>query len=167
MRSKAVVLLCLFFLSGCGPYSFSPGGKLSSDLKTITINNFVMNAAGGPANLSTTFTETLKEYFQRNTRLQMKPGGDGDLVLEGAITGYDVTPQAPTASDKAGLNRLTIAVTVRFTNNRDETGNFEQTFSFFKDFPQTQTLNQVEGQLVQPILDQIVLDIFGKTAGDW
>ncbi|MDQ1088529.1 MULTISPECIES: LptE family protein [unclassified Siphonobacter] len=166
-RSLIMVLLIPVLFSGCGPYSFSPGGKLSSDLKTITINNFVMNAAGGPATLPTTFTESLKEYFQRNTRLQLRPEGDGDLVLEGAITNYEVTPQAPTAQDKAGLNRLNITVTVRFTNNKDESSNFEQPFSFFRDFPQNQSLNQVEAQLIPPILDQIILDIFSKTAGDW
>lgn len=170
LRRTLLLLLILLpgvLLNGCGPYSFSPGGKLSADLKTITINNFVMNAAGGPATLPNTFTEQLKEYFQRNTRLQLKPGGDGDLLIEGAITGYDVTPQAPTAQDKAGLNRLTITVTVRFVNTKDESASFEQPFSFFRDFPQTQTLNQVEGQLIPPILEQIILDIFNKTAGDW
>ncbi|MFT4031395.1 MAG: LptE family protein [Siphonobacter sp.] len=161
------LLFTLVGINGCGSYSFSPGGKLSSDLKTISINNFVVNAAGGPTNLSADFTNRLKEYFQRNTNLSLKPGGDGDLVLEGSIIGYDVTPQAPTSSDKAALNRLTVTVQVRFSNNRNEASNFEQSFSFFKDFSQTQTLDQVESSLVPLILDQIVLDIFSKTAGDW
>lgn len=150
----------------CGLYSFT-GTKLSPDLKTITINNFVMNTAGGPPSLSLTLTERLKEYFQRNSNLKIKPGGDSDLLLEGSIVGYEVTPQAPTASDKAGLNRLTITVQARFANNKDETMNFDQSFSFFRDFPQTQSLNQVETGLIPEILDQIVLDIFNKSAGDW
>ena len=167
-KSWLFVGLLLWLLPGCGPYSFSPGGKLSADLQSITILNFTNNAAGGPATLTTQLTDKLKEYFQRNTRLAVKPAGDADLLLEGTIIGYDVTPQAPTANqDKAGVNRLTITVQVRFVNRKDETANFEQPFSFFKDFPQNQTLNQVEGQLIPPILDQIVLDIFSKTAGDW
>lgn len=169
-KRKAWLLgwLLPLLLTGCGPYSFSPGGKLSSDLQTITILSFTNNAAGGPASLTTQLTQKLKEYFQRNTRLAVKPAGDADLTLEGTIVGYDVTPQAPTASqDKAGVNRLTITVQVRFANKKDESANFEQPFTFFKDFPQNQTLNQVEGQLVPAILDQIVLDIFSKTAGDW
>lgn len=155
-----------FSLTGCGPYSFT-GTKLSPDLKTITINNFVMNTAGGPANLSLTLTEKLKEYYQRNTNLKLKPGGDADLILEGAIVGYELTPVAPTAADQAALNRLTITVQARYVNNKDETQSFDQAFSFFKDFPQSQTLNQVETSLVPPILDQIVLDMFNRSAGDW
>lgn len=153
-------------LSGCGPYSFT-GTKLSPDLKTLTINSFVMNTAGGPANLSLTLTERLKEYYQRNTNLKLRPGGDADLILEGSITGYELSPVAPTAADQAGLNRLTITVQARFVNNRDETQNFDQPFSFFRDFPQNQTLNQVESGLIPQILDQIVLDIFNRSAGDW
>jgi hypothetical protein len=159
------IIHCQLFIS-CGLYSFT-GTKLSPDLKTITINNFVMNTAGGPPSLSINLTERVKEYFQRNSNLKLKPGGDADLILEGAITGYEVTPQAPTAADRAGLNRLTITVQARFVNNRDESMNFDQSFSFFRDFPQNQSLNQVESALIPEILDQIVLDLFNKSAGDW
>ncbi len=133
----------------------------------MTINNFVMNTAGGPANLSLNLTEKLKEYYQRNTSLKLKPGGDADLLLEGSIVGYELSPVAPTAADQAALNRLTITVQARFANNKDETQNFDQTFSFFRDFPQSQTLTQVESSLVPQILDQIVLDVFNRSAGDW
>jgi hypothetical protein len=168
---KKAFLFCLLLtaicqLQSCGPYSFT-GTKLSPDLKTITINNFVMNTAGGPANLSLNLTERLKEYYQRNTNLKLKPGGDADLILEGAIVGYELSPVAPTAADQAALNRLTITVQARFVNNKDETQNFDQTFSFFRDFAQSQTLTQVEGSLVPQILDQLVLDMFNRSAGDW
>lgn len=155
-----------FLLTSCGPYSFK-NAKLSPDLKTMTINNFVMNTAGGPANLSLNLTEKLKEYYQRNTSLKLKPGGDADLLLEGSIVGYELSPVAPTAADQAALNRLTITVQARFANNKDETQNFDQTFSFFRDFAQSQTLTQVESSLVPQILDQIVLDVFNRSAGDW
>jgi hypothetical protein len=146
-------------------YSFR-GSTLAADLKTIAIPNFSASSAGGPANLSITFTEKLKEYYQRNTNLNittLKP----DLILEGSIVGYDLSPQAPTSQDKAGLNRLSITIEVKFTNNKDEEKNFEQNFSFYADFEQTQTLSQVESKLIPIILDQIVLDIFNKSAGDW
>lgn len=154
-----------FFLSSCKIYSFT-GTTLSSELKTITIQNFVMNTAGGPANLTLTFTEKLKEYYQRNTSLKLKPN-DADLLLEGSITGYELTPVSATSSDKAALNRLTIRIEVRFTNSKDEEQNFEKEFSFYQDFPQEQNLSQVEGTLVPKIIDQIVLNIFNDTAAQW
>jgi Lipopolysaccharide-assembly len=156
---------CLLPLSSCGVYSFS-GTTLSPTIKTITVNNFTLQTAGGPANLPLDLTERVKEYYQRYTNLKVIPTG-GDLVLEGAISGYDLVAVAPTATDQAGLNRLQITVTTRFTNNKDDSKSFEQPFSFYQDFPQNQTLSQNESRLVPKILDQIILDMFNKTAADW
>ena len=152
-------------LTGCGIYSFS-GTNLSPDIKTFTVVTFTMGTAGGPANLPLTLTDKLKEYFQKNTSLTQVPTG-GDLILEGSITGYEVQPIAPTAQDQAGFNRLNVTAQVRFSNNKDETKNFDQAFSFYADFPQNQTLNQNEGRLLPNILDQIVQNIFNKSAADW
>ena len=160
----SIVCLAVFF-AGCGVYSFT-GTSLSPDIKTFTVLNFNTGVAGGPANLPIQVNEKLKEYFQRNTNLTLLPTG-GDLILEGTLTGYDVLPVAPTANDQAGFNRLTMTVQVRFTNTLDETKNFDEAFSFYADFPQGQTLNQNESRLLPGIIDQIVQNIFNKSAADW
>lgn len=160
------VFMCLMssiILSSC--YSFK-GASIAQDLKTIQINNIRMETAGGPTNLSLTINEKIKEYFQRNTTLKII-NQNPDLLLEGAIIGYEMTPQAPTSDDKAGLNRLTLKIQFLLVNRLDETKNFEQEFSFYQDFPQNQTLSQVEKSLVPKLVDQIILDLFNKIAGDW
>lgn len=159
------ILQSSFFISGCGIYSFT-GTSLSPDIKTFTVINFTMGTAGGPTNLPQKLTEQLKEYFQKNTSLTQLPNG-GDLILEGSITGYEVTAAAPTANDQAGLNRLNMTVQVRFTNGLDETKNFDQSFSYYADFPQDQTLNQNEARLLPTLLDNIVQQVFNKSAADW
>ncbi len=160
-----LLLLVGLISQACKIYSFT-GTTLSSDLKTISIQNFVMNTAGGPANLTLTFAEKLKEYYQRNTNLKIKPN-DADLSLEGAITGYELTPVSATSGDKAAMNRLTIKVEIRFVNKQDDTQSFEKEFSFYQDFPQEQILSQVENTLVPKIIDQLVLNIFNDTAAQW
>ena len=160
------ILICLFgsiFLSSC--YSFK-GASLSQDLKTIQINNIRMETAGGPTNLGLTINEKVKEYFQRNTTLKII-NQNPDLLLEGTIVGYEMTPQAPTSDDKAGLNRLTLKIQFSLVNRLDDTKNFDQEFSFYQDFPQNQTLTQVEKSLIPKLVDQIILDLFNKIAGDW
>jgi len=160
------ILIFLFgsiFLSSC--YSFK-GASLSQDLKTIQINNIRMETAGGPTNLGLTINEKVKEYFQRNTTLKII-NQNPDLLLEGTIVGYEMTPQAPTSDDKAGLNRLTMKIQFSLVNRLDETKNFDQEFSFYQDFPQNQTLTQVEKNLIPKLVDQIILDLFNKIAGDW
>jgi hypothetical protein len=153
----------LITLSSC--YSFK-GASLDPNLKTIQISNIRMETAGGPANLSLTINEKLKEYFQRNTSLKIN-NKNPDLQIEGSIIGYELTPQAPTGDDKAGLNRLTLTIQFRLINRLDEDKNFEQEFSFYQDFPQNQTLPQVEKELIPKLVDQIILDLFNKIAGDW
>jgi hypothetical protein len=160
-----MVLTGCIFLSACGVYSFT-GTSLSPDIKTFTVVNFTMGTAGGPADLTQKMSEQMKEYYQKNTSLTQLPSG-GDLIVEGSITGYDVLPTAPTANDQAGSNRLTMTVQVRFTNAKDETKNFDQSFSFFADFPQNQTLNQNEARLVPILIENIVQQIFNKSAADW
>lgn len=150
-------------LSSC--YSFK-GASLDANLKTLQVSNIRMETAGGPANLSLEINEKLKEYFQRNTSLKIN-NKNPDLTIEGSITGYELTPQAPTGDDKAGLNRLTLRIQFRLTNRLDEDKNFEQEFSFYQDFPQSQTLSQVEKTLIPKLVDQIILDLFNKIAGDW
>jgi hypothetical protein len=160
-----LVLNISFLLSGCGVYSFT-GTSLSPDIKTFTIINFNMATAGGPSDLPQRLTEQVKEYFQKNTNLILQQNG-GDLLLEGTITGYDVLAAAPTANDQAGLNRLNVTVQVRFTNAKDETKNFDQSFTYFADFPQDQTLNQNEARLLPTIQENLVQQIFNKSAADW
>ncbi|UBM59835.1 LPS assembly lipoprotein LptE [Marinilongibacter aquaticus] len=161
----ASLFMGLFALQSCGVYSFT-GTTLSADLKSITIQNFTMSTAGGPPNLTLDFNESLKEYYQRNTNLKLLPS-NGDLFLAGTITRYEMTPLATTASDKAAMNRLTIAVDVSFQNAQDEKQNFEKEFSFYQDFSQEQSLSDVEPSLVPKILEQLVLNIFNDTAAQW
>lgn len=167
-KVRKFTVYCLLFTVYCSLiscYTFR-GASLDPNLKTIQIQNFAFQTAGGPANLSLTFNEKMKEYFQRNTSLKTT-NVNPDLMFEGAITGFSVEAKAPTSDDKGGLNRLTITIQVKFTNAKDENKNYDQEFSFYQDFAQTQTITAVQGELIPKILDQIILDIFNKTAGEW
>ncbi|MEY4540979.1 MAG: hypothetical protein RLZZ306_2736 [Bacteroidota bacterium] len=166
---KLPTINCLLLTAYCliltSCYTFR-GASLDPNLKTIQIQNFQFQTAGGPPNLSLQFNEKLKEYFQRNTSLKTT-NINPDLMFEGAITGFTVEPKAASSDDKGGLNRLTITIAVKFTNAKNDEKSYDQEFSFYQDFAQTQTITAVQGELVPKILDQIVLDIFNKTAGEW
>lgn len=173
LRYTLCPLLLAFTLTGCGIYSFT-GTTLSPDIKNISVANFYNNSGGGPANLSQTLTESLKEYYQRNSTLKIAPpDGNADLQLEGSIVGYEVTPVAPTApatgqqTPLASLNRLTVRVQVKFVNTKDETQNFDTSFSAYEDFPQERTLTQVENEKIPIIFERIVFDVFNKSVANW
>ncbi len=164
----------MIILTSCGNggYSFS-GTVIGPDVETISIQNFFNDSGGGPPNLTQIFTEGLKDYFQRNTRLALVQDG-GDLQLDGSIVGWDLAPVAPQASnvavggDLAAQQRLTIAVKVNFVNLKDETQNFEKSFSYFADYnPDQTTLQAEETRLVDEIFERIIFDIFNGTVANW
>ena len=159
----------LLLLNACAGVSvgFLPGTPI--DAETITIRNFNNEALDGPPNLQNTFSETLREYYNRNTKLEQVPSSN-ELLLEGSITEYIVTPVAPgaTANQTAELQRLNITITATFTNFTNEQLSFEgRKFSSFEDFPASQNLADVENDLITEIFDQIAFDIFNASVANW
>lgn len=175
MRSIKLVLFlsCLVLVGSCGIYSFSGASIDYDQTKTISFQNFLNESGGGPPNIGNTFTEGLKDFFQRRTKLELVQR-QGDLQFEGSIADYSVRPQAISSSgnnnqaDGTGLMRLTIRVQIVFTNTKNEDANIQQAFSFFADYdPATTTLNAVEDDLVGEIFDQLYFDIFQASVAQW
>src|SRR4029079_19674946 len=91
---SSLILVSLACLSGCGLYSFSGA---STAAKNISIEPFFNNTDLAPANISQTFTNKLKDYYQRNSSLKVVPE-NGELQVNGVITEYRINPIAPVAS---------------------------------------------------------------------
>uniref|UniRef100_UPI0040475694 LPS assembly lipoprotein LptE n=1 Tax=Algoriphagus sp. TaxID=1872435 RepID=UPI0040475694 len=173
-RIRLLVLLLPLLFSGCSvKYSFT-GTNINYELvKTFSVENFFNDSGGGPANMEQRFTETLKEYYQRNTQLELVRN-NGDLQFSGSIVRYSLSPQTvvssgdPNLPDRAGQMRLTISVEVDYLNLSNEEENKKQTFTFFQDYdPRTVTLLDVENQLVEDIFETIIQDIFTATVANW
>lgn len=147
-------------------YKFN-GAALDYNLyRTIHVANFPIRAALVYAPLQQTFENELLDYIARNTRLQTVDG-PSDLTLEGEITQYYLTPQAVTEDAYASRTRLTIGVRVKYTDNKAEGKDVDQTFTEYRDFDSSQMLNEVEEQLSQEISKELVQLIFNATLGNW
>jgi hypothetical protein len=168
---KRISCYLLFFLllaqSSCRMgYSFT-GASISPDVKTISIQYFANNASLVVPTLSRLFTDALRDYFTSQTNLVLVDR-NGDLNVEGAITGYTIQPIAIQGNETAAQNRLTITVTVKFTNKKNEKQNFEnKSFSRYQDYPSSQNLSAVQDQLIKQIDDQLVDDIFKQAVVNW
>ena len=155
-------------LTGCAmSYSFT--GADTGNARTIQIRTLLDNVGTGPSNLAINFSESLREFYQRNTSLGLLLDEPGDLQLEGEIIGYELTPVAPQGGndESAALNRLTMRVTVNYVNTLDEEKSFESQFSAYEDFPQSQDLAAVEQGLIEVLSERIILDIFNKSVANW
>ena len=166
IRAKiAVLVLALAFVChGCGIYSFS-GASIPAEAKTVSVDYFPNHAQLVNPMLSNNFTNALRDAMNNQTTLDMVEIG-GDLSFEGEITDYKTTPVAITGQT-AAMNRLTITVTVRFSNRIDETKDFESSFSRYEDYPSSQDLISVQESLTATIIDQLVEDIFNKALVNW
>ena len=163
--SIVVLLTCCLFLSSCGIYSFS-GASIPAEAKTVSVQYFPNNAQLVNPLLSNALTNALNDIFVNQTTLQ-SVAQNGDLALEGEITGYSTSPIAITGNQTAAMNRLTVTVNVRFTNRYDESKNFEQNFSQYQDYPSGQDLSSVQDVLIDEIVNNLCEDIFNRAVVNW
>lgn len=152
-------------VAGCGIYSFS-GTSIQPDVHTITINYFEYKALKVNPSLSNDLTEALKSQFRKMTKLE-QVDLDGDLEIEGEVTGYDVSATAVTADEVAAQNRLTVTVKITFTNRKYPEDDLDQSFSAYADYDSTQSLDAVESSLCQEIVKKLIEDIFNATVAQW
>ncbi len=164
-----LLLPIVLLVSGCGVYNFT-GGDVGT-AETFQVNYFQNYATQSPGSvfdpgLDRDFTLALQDLILNQTSLDLVSSG-GDLVYEGEIVEYRVSPMTATAEQRAAQNRLTVTVNVRFFNNTKEDANFEKRFSFFFDFPGTAQLASVRDQAHQEIFERINQDIFTESLADW
>jgi hypothetical protein len=152
-------------VNSCGVYNFT--GAKPVDAKTFQVNYFQNNAPLVEPGIERTFTLELQDIIQSQTNLNLLSQG-GELLYEGEIVDYRVTPMTATADQRAAQNRLTITIMVRFSNRNKEEDNFEKRFSFFYDFDANQQL--VGSQLttaLDVIFERITQDVFNESLAKW
>lgn len=161
----AGMLLAALSVSSCGIYSFT-GTSIQPDVKTVTIDFFENKALKVNPTLSNDLTEAVKAQFKRMTSLE-QVDENGDLEIEGAITNYSVSTSSVSSNELASQNRLTIAVSITFTNRKYPEDDFEKSFSQYSDYDAEKTLESVENELCQEIIKLLVDEIFNATVANW
>ena len=160
-----ILAVSLFILNSCSVYNFT--GASPIDAKTFQVNFFQNNADLIEPGIDREFTLALQDLIMNQTNLNLVPN-NGDLVYEGEITDYRITPMTATADQQASQNRLTIRINVRFTNKNKETDDFEKTFEFYYDYPaQQQLVGAVLNEAIKVIFERITQDIFNESLAKW
>jgi hypothetical protein len=158
-------------LIGCGAYSFT-GISLPPETKTFQVNYFENYAGSNPGStvepgLERDFKIVLEELILNQTNLDLVKS-NGDLVYEGEITEFRISPMTSTSSNTAAQNRLTIGVMVRYFNRLDEESDFEQRFSFYYDYPgSAQLVGSQKDTAIAEIFERITQDIVNKSLANW
>lgn len=168
LKVSAMLLLCVALLfTACRiSYKFNGAALDYSIYKTIHVSEFPIRAALVYPPLQQTFENELLDYITRNTRLRTTDS-NSDLVLEGEITGYSLSPQAVTEDAYASMTRLTITVRVKYTDTKKEGNDMDQSFSAYRDFDSSELLTDVQDELCEQISKELVDLIFNATLGNW
>ncbi|MCX7546620.1 LptE family protein [Xanthomarina sp. F1114] len=168
MKLLKIPLLVLVSITvlGCGAYSFT-GASIPASTKTFQVNYFQNNAILVEPGLDREFTNELADLLLNQTNLELVNSG-GDLVYEGEIIEYRVSPTTATADNTAAQNKLTITVNVRFYNRKNEEDDLEQRFSFFKDYAgDANPVGAQKAALIEEIFERLTQDIFNATLAKW
>ncbi|VXB06710.1 conserved hypothetical protein [Flavobacterium sp. 9AF] len=162
---KTLSIALLMTVSSCKYYNLT--GTSPIDAKTFQVNYFQNTADLVEPGIERTFTIQLQEIIQNQTNLNLVSQG-GELLYEGEITEYRITPMTATADQRAAQNRLTISVLVRFSNKNKEEDDFEKRFSFYHDYPADE---QMTGSRLSTALDEIFTritqDVFNESLAKW
>ncbi|MEE1899642.1 LptE family protein [Flavobacterium rakeshii] len=160
-----LVLVLAATVNSCGVYNFTGTGKI--DAETFQVNFFQNNAEIIEPGIERQFTIRLQELIQNQTNLSITNSG-GDLVYEGEITQYRISPMTATADQRAAQNRLSITVNVRFTNKKNEDDDFEKPFSFYYDFSgDSLPTGSVLTAALDEIFERITQDVFNESLAKW
>ena len=163
--SIITVLLVSLSLSSCMSYSFT--GADTGDAETFQVNFFQNNADLVEPGIDRVFTISLQDLIQNQTSLSLT-NTNGDLIFEGEITQFYVSPMSATAENTAAQSRLTIAVNVRYYNTLEPEKDFEKRFSFYYDYPAQQQLIVANLETaLDEIYTRITQDIFNAALTDW
>jgi len=92
----------------------------------------------------------------------------GDILFEGEIVEYRISPTTSTSRNTAAQNRLTIGINVRFVNKNDEEADFEKRFSFFFDFEgSAQLIGSQKTTAIEEIFERITQDVVNASLANW
>lgn len=163
---KKYIILIGFsiLLFSCKYYNFTGGS--TGNAKTFQVNFFQNRAQLIEPGLDRDFTIYLQDLINNQTNLSLTDRG-GDLVYEGEIIDFSISPMSATSQQTAAQNRLTISVNVRFTNNTDPEKDFEKRFSHYYDFPADTQLNSVKTTAFEEIFERISQNIFNNSLANW
>ena len=165
-KLKYLLLVLLIWAShSCGIYSFS--GADIGNAETFQVNLFQNAADIVEPGIARTFTIQLEDLIQSQTNLTLTKS-NGDLIYEGEIIDYYISPMSATAQSTAAQNRLTIVVQVRFYNTLDPEKDFDRRFSFYYDYPASaQLVGARLATALEEIFTRITQDIFNASLANW
>ena len=172
MKNLQLILILIISNSCALPqFSFKASGSENKeiDAKTVQVDYFQNKSAIGGPFLGASFTESLRDIMQSQTKLNLVDN-NGDLQISGNIKNYNISPvNIQAGSETAAQNRLKMTVSIdTYYKNNDSIGLRKSPFSAFVDYNSNIDFSSIEETLVENLNYQITQDIYDKIfGGEW
>lgn len=168
-----ISVLLVTLLSSCWPssVSFVDTGSMNSCMKLFFMPVMENSAPNAPISYNTELTEAVKSGVQNNTRLLITDEvNNPQVIIEGIVTNYVISPVVLQEGDNALKNRLTISAQFKIYMTCKDEGIDEEmalTSTRFVDYDSNQDISSIEAQLLSEINTQIVQDVINKLLSNW
>ena len=167
MRFFIITITYLMILQSCSVKYSLTGASISPETTSFQVNYFQNNAPLIEPGIERDFTNKLIDLLINQTSLELVKS-NGDLVYEGEIVEYRISPTTATSDNRAAQNRLTVGVNVRFYDIKDPDADFEKRFSFYYDYPASvQLIGGQKDTAMEEIFERITQDVFNASLAKW
>ncbi len=167
MRFFIISITCLMIIQSCSVKYSLTGASISPETTSFQVNYFQNNAPLIEPGIERDFTNKLIDLLINQTSLELVKS-NGDLVYEGEIVEYRISPTTATSDNRAAQNRLTVGVNVRFYDIKDPDADFEKRFSFYYDYPASvQLIGSQKDTAMEEIFERITQDVFNASLAKW
>ncbi len=167
MRFFIFSITYLMIIQSCSVKYSLTGASISPETTSFQVNYFQNNAPLIEPGIERDFTNKLIDLLINQTSLELVKS-NGDLVYEGEIVEYRISPTTATSDNRAAQNRLTVGVNVRFYDIKDPDADFEKRFSFYYDYPASvQLIGSQKDTAMEEIFERITQDVFNASLAKW
>ena len=167
MRFFIFTIAYFMILQSCSVKYSLTGASISPETTSFQVNYFQNNAPLIEPGIERDFTNKLIDLLINQTSLELVKS-NGDLVYEGEIVEYRISPTTATSDNRAAQNRLTVGVNVRFYDIKDPDADFEKRFSFYYDYPASvQLIGSQKDTAMEEIFERITQDVFNASLAKW
>jgi hypothetical protein len=170
MTKFSMFFVIILLLSSCWPYSISfvDKGSMPEEWKIFSVKTLDNNAPNAPLSYAAQLSEDLKDGIQNSTKLKLNnTPNTGEIMIEGMISSYAISPIAIQGGDEAAKNRLTVNTSFTILVKAPKEEEIKLTVTRFADYDSNTDFSSIESSLISEINKQIVQDVINKLLSNW
>lgn len=157
---RAIPVILLLSLGGCGVYTFNPRGK--SDLSTIAVERFDNQTA--EYGLVDRLTDDVIDAFISDGTFKVVPADGAEAVLVGTLVRYLRRPYTFDQNDEVQEYRVEMDFNVTLKNPEDDSDIWTERMNQYSTYD---VAAETEQDAQRKVIDLLVETIINKTTKSW